>query len=241
MSFETCVKSCDVNHNNNTTNDVHNKKEYKTRESDRGFHKYTHTHTRHPTTILRTHQSMYLYLVANPYNNNGVIKVGYMSDRRPERIVSRYKTYYGSDTTVMCWKCSNAARLEKQFKERFGPERLELELYDTRFVVRYVHWITTTTRAAPIVCTGTFMSKHIMPKHIMPKHIMSKHIMPKHIMPKHIMPKHIMPKHIMPKHIMPVERHTNEVISEPVCSRTRGGRIRAGPIGWRTRSRKYIP
>ena len=163
---------------------------------------------------------MHLYLVANPYNNNGVIKVGYMSDRRPERIVSRYKTYYGSDTTVMCWKCSNAARLEKQFKERFAPERLELELYDTRFVVRYVHWITTTTRAAPIVCTGTFM--------------------PKHIMPKHIMPKHIMPKHIMPKHIMPVERHTNEVISDPVFSRTRGGRIRAGPIGWRTRSRKCI-
>ena len=148
---------------------------------------------------------MHLYLVANPYNNNGVIKVGYMSDRRPERIVSRYKTYYGSDTTVMCWKCSNAARLEKQFKERFAPERLELELYDTRFVVRYVHWITTTTRAAPIVCTGTFM-----------------------------------PKHIMPKHIMPVERHTNEVISDPVFSRTRGGRIRAGPIGWRTRSRKCI-
>jgi hypothetical protein len=141
---------------------------------------------------------MHLYLVANPYNDNhGVIKVGYMSDRRPERIVSRYKTYYGSNTTVMCWKCSNGARLEQQFKARFVDERLELELYDARFVVRYVHWVTTTTGTAPIVCTGTFM----------------------------------------PKHIMPNEHPTNEVISEPVCSRTRGGRLRAGPIGWRTRNR----
>lgn len=151
---------------------------------------------------------MHLYLVANPYNDNhGVIKVGYMSDRRPERIVSRYKTYYGSNTTVMCWKCSNGARLEQQFKARFVDERLELELYDARFVVRYVHWVTTTTRTSPIVCTGTFM------------------------------PKRIMPKRIMPKHIMPNEHPTNEVISEPVCSRTRGGRLRAGPIGWRTRNR----
>jgi hypothetical protein len=156
---------------------------------------------------------MHLYLVANPYNDNhGVIKVGYMSDRRPERIVSRYKTYYGSNTTVMCWKCSNGARLEQQFKARFVDERLELELYDARFVVRYVHWVTTTTRTAPIVCTGTFM-------------------------PKRIMPKRIMPKRSMPKHIMPNEHPTNEVISEPVCSRTRGGRLRAGPIGWRTRNR----
>jgi hypothetical protein len=171
---------------------------------------------------------MHLYLVANPYNDNhGVIKVGYMSDRRPERIVSRYKTYYGSNTTVMCWKCSNGARLEQQFKARFVDERLELELYDARFVVRYVHWVTTTTRTAPIVCTGTFMPKRIMPKRIMPKHIM----------PKRSMPKHIMPKHIMPKHIMPDEHHTNEVISEPVGLRTRGGRLRAGPIGWRTRNR----
>ena len=166
---------------------------------------------------------MHLYLVANPYNdNNGVIKVGYMSDRRPERIVSRYKTYYGSNTTVMCWKCSNGARLEQQFKARFVDERLELELYDARFVVRYVHWVTTTTGTAPIVCTGTFMPKHIMPKHIMPKRTM---------------PKHIMPKRTMPKRTMPDEHHTNEVISEPVGLRTRGGRLRAGPIGWRTRNR----
>jgi hypothetical protein len=141
---------------------------------------------------------MYLYLVTNPYNNNGVIKVGYMSDRRPERIVSRYKTYYGTNTTVMCWKCPNAARLEQQFKARFVAEWLELELYDARFVVRYVHWVTTTTRTAPFVCTGTFMPKRLM---------------------------------------MPADCYTTEVISEPVCSRTRGGRLRAGPIGWRTRNR----
>jgi hypothetical protein len=101
---------------------------------------------------------MHLYLVTNPYTQqDGVIKVGYMSARRPDRIVSRYKTYYGSNTTVMCWKCTNAAQLEKQFKARFFAERLELELYDARFVVRYIHWITITTRSAPFVCTGTFM------------------------------------------------------------------------------------
>lgn len=164
---------------------------------------------------------MHLYLVTNPYtttaniNNNaqqgGVIKVGYMSDRRPERILSRYKTYYGSNTTVMCWKCSNAARLEQQFKARFVAEHVELELYDARFVVRYVHWITTTTRTVPIVCTGTFMPKRIMPKRIIPKRGMSSD---------------------------PLNVTTTTVVApEPVGSRTRARRIQSGPIGWRTRSR----
>ena len=174
---------------------------------------------------------MHLYLVTNPYtttannSNNaqqdghGVIKVGYMSDRRPERILSRYKTYYGSNTTVMCWKCSNAARLEQQFKTRFVAERVELELYDARFVVRYVHWITTTTRTAPIVCTGTFM--------------------PKRIMPKRIMPERIMPERGMSSD--PLNDTTTTIVEyEPVGSRTRGRRIQSGPIGWRTRSRNRI-
>lgn len=190
---------------------------------------------------------MHLYLVTNPYtttannsNNNaqqdghGVIKVGYMSDRRPERILSRYKTYYGSNTTVMCWKCSNAARLEQQFKTRFVAERVELELYDARFVVRYVHWITTTTRTAPIVCTGTFMPERVMPERVMPERIMPKRIMPERIMPERIMSNRGMSSD-------PLNDTTTTIVEyEPVGSRTRGRRIQSGPIGWRTRSRNRI-
>ena len=178
-------------------------------------------------------------MVTNPYAQGDVIKVGYMSDRRPERILSRYKTYYGSNTTVMCWKCSNAARLEQQFKTRFVAERVELELYDARFVVRYVHWITTTTRTAPIVCTGTFMPKRVMPERIMPERVMPERIMPKRIMPERIMPERVMPERGMSSD--PLNDTTTTLVEyEPVGSRTRGRRIQSGPIGWRTRSRIRI-
>jgi len=75
----------------------------------------------------------------------------------PKGIIKRYKTYYGSQTTVICWMYPKADETEKKFKERFIQEHLELELYDARYLMSYISWITETTRTSPYVCTGNIM------------------------------------------------------------------------------------
>lgn len=97
---------------------------------------------------------MYLYLVSNPFMQSDFVKVGYMSSA-PSQIVQRYKTYYGTETTAMCWLCSDAKTLEKEFKEQFGYSRVELELYSSKYMMRYVKWLTETSGVTPYVCTGT--------------------------------------------------------------------------------------
>lgn len=96
---------------------------------------------------------MYLYIVSNPFMQVDVVKVGYMSSA-PSQIVKRYKTYYGTETTAMCWVCSDAKAIEKEFKDRFGCSRVELELYSAKHVMCYVNWLTETTGVTPYVCTG---------------------------------------------------------------------------------------
>jgi hypothetical protein len=97
---------------------------------------------------------MYLYLVSNPYMQSDLVKVGYMSSA-PSQIIKRYKTYYGTETTAMCWVCSDAQTLEKDFKDQFGYSRVELELYSAKYVMRYINWLTETSGVTPYVCTGT--------------------------------------------------------------------------------------
>lgn len=101
---------------------------------------------------------MYIYIVSNPFMQNQVIKVGYMS-ARPEHILSRYKTYYGMKTTVMCWFSKDAISLEKQFMNEFKHNHIEMELYDASHVLHYIHWLTTITQMTPYICTGTAIPK----------------------------------------------------------------------------------
>lgn len=97
---------------------------------------------------------MYVYIVSNPFMQHKIVKIGYMSTR-PETILSRYKTYYGMKTTVMCWFSKDAISLEKQFMNEFKLNHVEMELYDATYVMHYIHWLTTTTQSTPYVCTGT--------------------------------------------------------------------------------------
>ena len=150
---------------------------------------------------------MYLYVVTNPYMQTRVVKVGYMSCE-PERIVSRYKTYYGADTTVMCWKCGDAIELERRFKARFSDEHVELELYASQYVMQYVHWITTTVNTTPYVCTGSvYPGRH---SNRGPSHVSNR-----------------VPSHVAEmEHATPVSAHTRsqERSWRPVSARTRSSR-----------------
>jgi hypothetical protein len=93
---------------------------------------------------------MSLYFVYNMPQ----LKVGYMSTTNIERIISRYKTYCGSNISVYMFIASDPRLAEAQFKSHFKEQHVELEFYDSTHFLEYVRWATEYTNSVPIVGDG---------------------------------------------------------------------------------------
>jgi hypothetical protein len=94
----------------------------------------------------------FVYQHNNPLSN--ILKVGYMSTTNIQHIISRYKTYYGSDISVYMFVSSEPRLMEATFKSVFKEQHVELEFYDSTHLVHYTRWAATYANAAPIYGVG---------------------------------------------------------------------------------------
>jgi hypothetical protein len=88
-----------------------------------------------------------------------MLKVGYMSTANIQKIVSRYKTYYGSEVSVFVFVSSDPRLMEAKFKSVFKEQHMELEFYDSTHLIHYIRWATTYANADPICADGRIKRK----------------------------------------------------------------------------------